>query len=190
MRILVDMDGVIADCMSHWLTLINRYHGENLKPGDITGWAIEDFCKTAKAKQVYRFLRQPGFFRHLDPIPGALEAMNWLMRAGYDVVIVTACKYGQVDKQEWLKAHLPEFNLHNLIFAARKELVQGDVLIDDGMHNLEEWGKAHPNGLPICFAHPHNLTYEGERVYSWKQVLLAISGFENQRLDEARKERA
>lgn len=170
MRILVDMDGVIVDCLSHWIKLINRYHFTDVKIEDITHWDLEKFCAPATREQVYSFLTHPGFFRHLDPIPSAIESIKYLIDKNHDVVIVTACKHGFKDKLDWIKDHMPWFDLKNIIFAERKELVYGDVLIDDGVHNLEAWEKE-TNRYPICFATPYNKNFAGRRADNWKHTI-------------------
>ena len=40
------------------------------------------------------------------------------------------------EKGEWVRDNLPFLSRDNFIIAKRKELVRGDVLFDDGPHNL------------------------------------------------------
>lgn len=177
MRILCDIDGVMADCLKHWINLLNRYHNEGLIHSDITEWDVHPFCKNATPQQVYGFLNEPGFFLHLDPIPGAVETVQKFIADGHEVVFVTACTHGHKDKRTWLQRHLPDFDLKNLIFAERKELVHGDVLIDDRPLNLRAWQKAHPDGTAICFAHPYNKEYQGPRYKTWNLIYIALHFF-------------
>ncbi len=172
MRILLDMDGVIADLLTHWCQLINDRHGENLTPETATDWNIHKLCQDPDAaNKIYEFFREDGFFRELPPMPGAVEGIQTLMRRGHDVVIVTACKYGHSDKRAWFRDHLPHFNRRNIIFAERKELIRGDVFIDDHVQNLEAWAWSWPGKTAICFDAAHNRHWGGERVHNWEEIL-------------------
>lgn len=173
MRILLDMDGVLADCLGYWLGLLNRYHGLDLKPTDITEWDTHRFCKDVPESVVYGYLSQPGFFRHLQPVEGAIDGVNYLISEGHEVVIVTSCprEYGESDKRQWLKSHIPKLDPKNFISAHRKDLIQGDILLDDGVHNLEAWRDANIKGLAVCFDQPYNRSYIGARSYDWKDFL-------------------
>ena len=58
----------------------------------------------------------------------------------------------------------------------RKQLIRGDVLIDDGIHNLE--GGAYKK---ILFTAPHNRHYDAEahgmtRVNNWEEAVRIIDG--------------
>jgi 5'-nucleotidase len=180
MRLLIDMDGVTADLVSHWIALINRYHGEKLTVEDVTDWYVHKITRNTTKEQVDEFLKDPGFFRHLDPIPQALATLKQLMAEGHDVIFVTHCKFGHEDKRVWIEHHLPGFPMENIIFAERKELVIGDLLLDDGLHNLEAWQEAHPNGVAVCFDTPYNQEWEGHRVYCWIGFHTLVKSLENQ----------
>lgn len=175
MRILCDMDDVVAECTAYWLTLLNRYYGEELRPQDITDWHLWKFCKNATREQVYSHLADPGFFLHLEPVPGAIPSLKKLQDAGHEVVFVTACQHGHADKRRWIQNHLPGFDLRNVIFAERKELINGDILIDDRIENLEQWKHLNPTSYPICFARPHNHGYLGGKAFSWEGVMVLIN---------------
>jgi 5'(3')-deoxyribonucleotidase len=175
LRIVCDMDGVICDLIGWWTYLLNRYHGTNIKRDDVTEWDIHAACPEIFKEEVYKYLGDPGFFLHLDPIPGALEGLRGLIQRGHDVVIATACEYGHADKRLWLKRHLPELPHQNIVFIERKELIPGDVFIDDRLENLEKWSEA--NGMcgdPICFDAPYNRSWGGIRAKSWDEIITRI----------------
>ena len=62
-----------------------------------------------------------------------------------------------------------------MIITCRKQLINGDVLIDDGIHNLE--GGAYKK---ILMTAPHNANYNAEangmiRVRNWKEIEQVIN---------------
>ncbi|MBO5639771.1 MAG: hypothetical protein J5916_07690 [Oscillospiraceae bacterium] len=57
-----------------------------------------------------------------------------------------------------------------MIITSRKQLIRGDVLIDDGIHNLE--GGAY---IKILMTAPHNRNYDAEangmiRAHHWAEI--------------------
>jgi len=82
---------------------------------------------------------EPGFFRDLKPIDGALVSVRKLIKLGYDVQILTQpvanSAHSYSEKVQWIGMHLPEL-LHKVNMVQDKGLVVGDYLIDD---NLLKW---------------------------------------------------
>ena len=110
--ILVDMDDTLVDFHSHPEFKIPRdsYNHSNMY--------------------------KDGYFKHLEPLPGAIEYIKALieMEDYYDVWICTqpvaglSCSYS--DKAEWIKKYLPELE-KKIIMTQDKTLQIGDWLIDD-----------------------------------------------------------
>jgi len=70
------------------------------------------------------------------------------------------------EKSEWLDEHFPFIHWRNRILCGNKHILNGDVLIDDRNHNLENF-----QGRPLLFTSPHNINTNGfERVNSWDEV--------------------
>jgi 5'-nucleotidase len=177
-RLLIDMDGVLCDLVGKWFAVYNREHNDAIRLEQMTHWGPHLYAR--KGKAIYRYLTQPGFFRDLAPIPGAIAGMRKLHAWGHELVIVTAAKNGHRDKMEWVHEHLPFLPPGNIVFAHRKELVRGDVMFDDAPHNLLAFA---PYGLPVAMDYPYNQGAPGMRVRSWSEFLQLIrtryeSGFE------------
>ncbi len=164
------MDGVLCDLAGKWFALYNKEHHDHIDLAHMPEWGPHLYAK--KGKAIYRYLSRPGFFRDLAPLPGAIDGVNRLLEAGFDVVIVTAARNGQRDKRLWVEEHLPFLDTRNLIFAHRKELIRGDVLFDDAPHNLTAFA---PYGLAVAMAYPYNQSYEGHRVHSWTEFLTLMN---------------
>ncbi len=179
MRLLLDMDGVVADTVGHWLKLYNAKYFDNLINSDIKEWDVHKFVKPECGMAVYNFINEEGFFQHLKPMDGVVEAFAELTHRGHDLVIVTAAprsgKTALYDKSMWLKKHIPDFDTKNVIATHRKDAVIGDLLLDDGPHNIE----AFPNRT-VVFDQTWNQDVKSTfRVKSWAEFVSLIKTLEH-----------
>ena len=172
MIILVDMDDTIERLLDAWVAAVNRKYGQSVSVDEITSWDVSAAYPTLTWEQVYEVTTQPGFWKTVEPMPGAAQALRRLTEAGHEVFIVTATPYESVREKmdDLLFRRFPFLTWDQVIVTSRKQLIRGDVLIDDGVHNLE--GGEY---VRILMTAPHNRAYNAEengmiRVESWPQV--------------------
>ncbi|MDR1016125.1 MAG: hypothetical protein LBL67_01465 [Coriobacteriales bacterium] len=132
LKLMIDMDGVLTD------------------------WdALQVPPAYSKHKDRY-----PGVFRELSPYPGALDAVKRLQSSDkYELFILSTCPWqhpsGLADKQNWLKQYFgagkdnPFYK--RTFFTHCKNLIAGDILIDDRPHKN---GAADFPGRLIYFGGP------------------------------------
>ena len=197
MRIVVDMDEVMAQFVAKVLRRWNALSGKNFTRDDITSWRMEEVLgadhlgRTAEGL-IDEWLAEDGFFEDLDPVPGAIEAVNKMRAHGYDVVFATSIPevavHSYTGKRRWLRKHFPHMSMKDMIAVSRKELIDGDILIDDGAHNIEDWVKARKEGAVIFDApwnrHIGNYLH-GIHVYramNWNDALNIVSSEYRSRL--------
>lgn len=159
LTILVDLDSVLADLDAKWYPAWNAHAGDDLHPTRVFEWATHKFTKT-KCMGIYDMLNPPGFFFDLDPIPGGIDAVRALHDDGHRIVIVTAAPSeaptAAYDKKKWVHKHLPFINKKNVIVTEAKDVIRGDILIDDGPHNIEEFRKSNPNAFIATISYNYN----------------------------------
>jgi 5'(3')-deoxyribonucleotidase len=164
-RILVDMDGVIADVYARFFQLHEEKYGHRLTVNDVTG------IKEALAfPDQLTWVNTPGFFRTVPVMTGSVEGLKKLNNR-YDVVVVSmatefpACL---TDKRLWLSEHFPFITWQQMVFCGNKSLIKGDIMIDDHLKNLDRF-----EGETIMFDQPHNLLEPANhrRVGSWGEIL-------------------
>ncbi len=180
MTILVDMDDTIEQLLKAWVRRANEKYGRHVTLDDITDWNVAAPYAGIPREEIYGVTYEPGFWRSVEPMPGAAEALKHFMDEGHDVYIVTATEIEHVEEKMkgLLFRYFPFLSWDHVIITSKKQLIRGDVLIDDGIHNLE--GGAYKK---IMFTAPHNRHYDAEghgmnRVSTWEEAVDLIDRME------------
>ena len=115
--IYIDMDGVLVDFES----------------------ALTKVSPEMLEKFADEYDNIPGIFALMDPMPGALEAVDAL-KEKYDLYILSSSPWENPtaldDKLAWVKKHFggdgrENIFLRKVVFSSVKQLSRGDILIDD-----------------------------------------------------------
>lgn len=116
--LFIDLDGVVADFVS----AMNTHPKKEISPYDEHPDTI------------------PHIFRDLKPIKGAIKGVNILLDAtNYNVYFLSTAPWDNpsawTDKRLWIEEQFGEKINRRLILTHRKDLVKGDILIDDRPNN-------------------------------------------------------
>lgn len=176
LRILVDMDDTIEYLLFAWIDRLNERHGLSVKYSDIQEWNLCVAFPMLTREQVYEPLYEDDFWLTVKPIPGAYEVLTWAIDEGHEVYIVTASAYETIKSkmENVLFRYFPFLSWKNVIIAHNKQMICGDMLIDDAPHNLENG-----NYVKVLMTAPHNLAYDAQRnhmirVHTWTDVKKCI----------------
>jgi 5'-nucleotidase len=183
MRILVDMDGVLADFEGRFLDIWRQQHPDKLyiaREQRNTAYLIDQYPARYKDLIQHIFFA-PGFFRSLPPIPGGLEALTDMRQANIEVFICTTpfaqFKNCVLEKFEWVEENLGPEWIERIILTFDKTLVSADYLIDD-MPSIT--GLESPSWKHILYHCPQNASEQSKKRLTWdnwKEVMLSEEKF-------------
>ena len=115
-KLFFDMDGVLVDFQS----------------------GIDKLSEEVKKEYEGRLDEVPGIFSLMDPMPGAIEAVNTL-KEHYDMYILSTAPWKNItaysDKLAWLTKHFGDLFKKRVIITHCKNLCDGDYLVDDRAKN-------------------------------------------------------
>jgi len=118
-------------------------------------------------------MRYPEFFTDLEPVPGAVEGMHQLQKDGHELIIATKCPksagHAFHGKLSWVRKHLPFFNTDNFVAVQRKDLLDGDILLDDSPSNIKLFQEK--KRLVVAFDKPWNRNIKSVRVKTWEEFV-------------------
>ena len=172
MTILVDLDDTLEQLLAALVKRANERFHRNATVDDVTDWSIVCAFPGISKKEILGFMREPDFWNDVKPVPGAAEALKHFIDEGHSVYIVTATEFEHIKaKMEGvLFRYFPYLSWDQVIITSRKQMIRGDVLIDDGIHNLEGG-----DYTKILFTAPHNRNYDAEsngmiRADTWREI--------------------
>lgn len=171
LTILCDADDTIQELTVHWLAELNRRYNYNVRKEDIKSWDMTKAYPGLTPDEVLEPLYRDAFWERTTPVDGSVHYLKRLIDDGHNLLIVTASNSETFDaKKRKLTEMFPFLRKEQIIRENNKQTVAGDILIDDGVHNLigGQYRK-------FLFNQPNNSdfnekNYDITRVYSWKEI--------------------
>lgn len=161
LRILVDLDGIVANTLPYWLKRIAHKTKVVAQIEDIRQWDLHKCppLDTVDPKIIFGLLNEDGFMENIPIFFGAAEGLQQLIADGHEIYLVTA-RTGLTSMPEtlrWVKKNLPFINVEKqLIFCYNKELIEADVIIDDKPDTLIRYMSTHSHALALGIRYPYN----------------------------------
>ncbi len=154
-RVGLDVDDTLYECNSYAVDIINRRHPdeEPLRIEEITSWGGAE----RHGEERVALYSDPEFVRTQPITPGAQEFVKKLSEIA-DVFFVTAvppcCMSARAER---LVQDFPEIPEQNILLGRRKDIIQLDIMLDDGAHNISSSRAAYP----VLFRKPWNVGLSG-----------------------------
>jgi 5'(3')-deoxyribonucleotidase len=174
MRIVMDVDGVVADFTNYLITCV----GSSLRFTDVTRWQVLDLLTPTQKREAEALLETSAWWETQPLMPGAVAGVAQLRDAGHDLVWATApwlsCEGWDVARRTWLEDRLGVPH-KDVVICSRKELVWGEALVDDKVANVESWAKEFAGARaagwakPFLFDAPYNQESSFPR-FSWTAI--------------------
>ena len=138
LTILIDMDDTLEDLLGAWVSYLNTQYGTNVHKEDIRQWDISVAFPSLSKTQVYEPILLDDFWKTVQPKDGAVEVVQKLISDGHRIYVVTASAYEtlRTKMEDVLFRYFSFLSWGDVIIASCKQMIKGDILIDDGVHNL------------------------------------------------------
>ena len=157
--ILIDIDDVMNNLCEEWCNWLNEKYGCNVTYQQVTEWDMSKFFPQLAKDQVYEPLHNAALWDRLKPKPGAVEYIKRLIDDGHKVFLCTSTDYRNVQAkfERVIQRYFPYIRWSQVIVTSCKQMINADILIDDGVHNLEGG-----DYIKILMTAPHNKKYDEE----------------------------
>lgn len=170
-RILVDMDGVLADFDKKVTEIYKEKFPERdyIPLENKTTFYLSEMYPKQYKSDIEEISLMSGFFKTLEPVEGSLEALMHMDSLGHEIFICTAPISGNKtcasDKFEWVYEYLGKSWIKKVVIAKDKTIISGDYLIDDKPQI--EGVEKNPSWEHILYDQPYNQCVNKRRL-TWK----------------------
>ena len=167
----VDLDDVLWDLMSTWISRYNDMVDDNLTVEDIKSWDVAQYIKRGTEGILNYIPQQNDFWEDVEPIPDSKECLQQLIKDGYLIYVVTASSHTNLkEKMSRFYSLFPFIEEERVVIIHRKQMMDLDMLIDDKPGNLED-----ANYLKVLFDRPHNRSIDENkisavRLKTWSEI--------------------
>jgi 5'(3')-deoxyribonucleotidase len=178
-RILIDVDGPMADFVAPALEAIFQVTGRRFKASDhVNGWDLFSGLGLSddETKEVFRAMQVPGLCLGIPMVEGAREGIEELRKVA-DVWAVTSPFGGEHwmhERDAWLVRNLG-FHKKDVLHVRgeSKHGVFGNMLIEDKVDTLRAWQAAWPAETPVLFELSYNKNegWSGAAVDDWPSLV-------------------
>lgn len=140
----VDLDEVCFDYLGELRTVLTKL-GYTIPAGQASSWSLvqSGWVKTEEEfKKHHSEAVANGLYKRLRLLPGAHEMLWELVRAGYEINIITSRFVVKKQHQLVVNQTAEALDFHdlpysNLMFQKTKNRFLADAYLDDGPHNIE-----------------------------------------------------
>lgn len=176
LRMLLDLDDTISIFIPTCIKKYNEIYGTNHSIDEITKWDISGIFE----HDLWSIFDKCDVLEHMPLKEGAFETIEKWHNQGHQITIVTGVNdiKSYEDKIKWLKNIGLDKYIYDIIPTKNKELLSGDILVDDNPEYLRKFQKTNPDALCLLMTAQHNKgkDYSDEfiRIHSWHELSLLV----------------
>ncbi|MBL7237842.1 hypothetical protein IFJ82_01725 [Novacetimonas hansenii] len=174
LRLAIDMDEVIADAFTAQKSWYCETHGYDWNDEVLQGRHFNELANPEHAAEMETLLHRGEFFRGLNVMPGAQNALLTLSER-FEIFITTAAMEYPAScaaKFGWLQEHFPFISPLQIVFCGDKSILAADYLIDDNVRHFSRF-----KGQGILFSAAHNQYVDWTpRVKNWTEAVSLLDG--------------
>ncbi len=167
LTILLDLDDVLNNQNEVWVDVLNQKYGRNVTVEDITDWDMRLAFPGLRDNELYGPAHRGELVQSMTaPDDAVLHTKMWHDN-GHELYVATSTSAENAEaKIQWLFKHYTWFDRDRFIMCHHKNLIFGDILVDDAPHNLKDmkWRGANQNCVCVCMDKPWNRCTENEFV--------------------------
>lgn len=154
MTTALDVDDVLLECVPYAIKLANEKY--KFDP-PLTIYEVDRWGKLGtRADVIFEFFTEE-FFRFQPVIEGAKEFVRKLSQMTEVFICTSVYPQFMSIRAEMIMREFPEIPPENIYMASRKDKLNVDILLDDGMHNVIKSNAAYP----ILMRRPWNQSATG-----------------------------
>ena len=131
--VALDCDDTVYECNPYAIKLLNEEKGTNFTVNDIKGWA---HGIGEGVDERVKYFNQPEFYTNMPVLPGAKEFVEKLSKKAEIFVVTSVTPSCATARIEAILRDFPCIKKENIIIATRKDVIEVDVILDDGSHNI------------------------------------------------------
>lgn len=169
-----DFDDTMVDLLGAWVAYLNNKFNLDINIEEVTSWNMNLVYPTLTDDELYSALNDPEFWLTVKPKDNAVKYIKWLVEdKNTDFYVCTSTHHdiAPYKFKNCLYRLFPFIDRHKIIITYNKQLINCDVLVDDGSHNIV--GNYHG----VLMDMPHNRTVYAEnvtRVHNWSEAYYDI----------------
>lgn len=147
---------MLYDLHAIWYDNHNKEHSKYhiLTKEDVTDWDTSKPCKTHNCPaDIFNYLTEPKLWIDGDAISGSIETTKRWVKQNYELAVITRVSHPIATKPswDWLRICFPHIPDIMMVTGDIKSWVMGDILIDDAIHNHQDF-----QGISILLDQPWN----------------------------------
>lgn len=173
MTILIDIDDTCTNMSDVMLRRLNAKYGTSYKKSNITSWTW--YRDTFKSP--WEVTDDKSFWDEVRVLDSAKQVIEELVKQGNQIYLVTASFFNDTLGYK-IQSTISQFdpmliNKNNVIVCYNKQAINGDVRIDDGLHNFSK------NSVNLLYNQPWNQSSDFgnmiTRVNDWNEIRYIIA---------------